>query len=166
MAAIAAHKLQLIRTLVETAPDAALRSLELALAGTGAQSIFAPVRELVEDETANRFVRNNVLAPIVPLCAHREEGAEGDLAVARDHVDEDAQDRPADHRDHDRERRPVDPAVPQQHDGGDEAEEWQEHACQVQDPVTNRHTGGISTHKGARTHRASAHLDRPIVVAS
>ncbi|WP_201723077.1 hypothetical protein [Caulobacter sp. X] len=75
MAAIAAHKLQLIRTLVETAPDAALRSLELALAGTGAQSIFAPVRELVEEETANRFVRNNVLAPIVPLCAKREEGA-------------------------------------------------------------------------------------------
>ncbi|WP_236632258.1 hypothetical protein, partial [Caulobacter sp. BP25] len=32
MAAIAAHKLQLIRTLVETAADAALRSLELALA--------------------------------------------------------------------------------------------------------------------------------------
>jgi len=75
MAVIAAHKLQLIRTLVETAPDAALRSLELALAGTSAQSIFAPVRELVEDETANRFVRNNVLSPIVPLCAVRADGA-------------------------------------------------------------------------------------------
>lgn len=74
MAAIAAHKLQLIRTLVETAPDAALRSLELALAGTGAQSMLAPVRELVDDETANRFVRNNVLGPIVPLCARRGEG--------------------------------------------------------------------------------------------
>ncbi len=74
MAAIAAHKLQIIRTLVETAPDAALRSLELALSGAGATGSLAAVRGLVEDETANRFVRNNILAPIVPLCASRGEG--------------------------------------------------------------------------------------------
>lgn len=74
MAAIAAHKLQIIRTLVETAPDAALRSLELALAGAGAQGALGSVRGLVEDETASRFVRNNILAPIVPLCASRGEG--------------------------------------------------------------------------------------------
>ncbi len=77
MAAIAAQKLQLIRTLVETAPDAALRSLELALAGAGAQGSLATVRGLVEDEAANRYVRNNILGPIVPLCAHR-----GDNCVA------------------------------------------------------------------------------------
>ena len=74
MAAIAAHKLQIIRTLVETAPDAALRSLELALSGAGSQGALASVRGLVEDETANRFVRNNVLAPITPLCLARGEG--------------------------------------------------------------------------------------------
>jgi len=74
MAAIAAHKLQIIRTLVETAPDAALRSLELALSGAGSQGALASVRGLVEDETASRFVRNNILAPIVPLCAARGEG--------------------------------------------------------------------------------------------
>lgn len=74
MAAIAAHKLQIIRTLVETAPDAALRSLELALAGAGTQGALGSVRGLVEDETASRFVRNNILAPIVPLCAPRGEG--------------------------------------------------------------------------------------------
>ena len=74
MAAIAAHKLQIIRTLVETAPDAALRSLELALSSAGGQGALGTVRELVEDETANRFVRNNVLAPIVPLCAPRTAG--------------------------------------------------------------------------------------------
>ncbi len=74
MAAIAAHKLQMVRTLVETAPDAALRSLELALAGAGAQGSLAAVRGLVEDETASRFVRNNILAPIVPLCAARGPG--------------------------------------------------------------------------------------------
>lgn len=71
MAAIAAHKLQIIRTLVETAPDAALRSLELALSGAGAQGALALVRGLVESETASRFVRNNVLAPVVPLCGRR-----------------------------------------------------------------------------------------------
>jgi len=74
MAAIAAHKLQIIRTLVETAPDAALRSLELALSGAGAAGSLAAVRGLVEDETANRFVRNNILSPIVPLCARRQDG--------------------------------------------------------------------------------------------
>ena len=74
MAAIAAHKLHLIRTLVEAAPDAALRSLELALSSAGAQGSLAAVRGLVDDETANRFVRNNVLSPIVPLCAARAEG--------------------------------------------------------------------------------------------
>lgn len=74
MTAIAAHKLHLIRTLVEAAPDAALRSLELALSSAGAQGSLAAVRGLVEDETAGRFVRNNILAPIVPLCAVRREG--------------------------------------------------------------------------------------------
>lgn len=74
MAAIAAHKLQIIRTLVETAPDAALRSLELALSSAGATGSLAAVRGLVEDETANRFVRNNILAPIVPLCQPRGQG--------------------------------------------------------------------------------------------
>jgi len=74
MGTIAAHKLQIIRTLVETAPDAALRSLELALSSAGATGSLAAVRGLVEDETANRFVRNNILAPIVPLCAKRRDG--------------------------------------------------------------------------------------------
>lgn len=73
MAAIAANKLLMVRKLVETAPDAALRSLELALAGpAGGQGALATVRGLVEDEVAARYVRNSVLAPIVPLCAARD----------------------------------------------------------------------------------------------
>lgn len=73
MAGIAANKLLMVRKLVETAPDAALRSLELALAGpAGGQGALAAVRGLVEDETAARYVRNSVLAPIVPLCAQRD----------------------------------------------------------------------------------------------
>jgi hypothetical protein len=72
MAAIAANKLLMVRMLVETAPDAALRSLELALSGpAGGQGALASVRRLVEDETAARYIRNSVLAPIVPLCANR-----------------------------------------------------------------------------------------------
>ncbi|WP_419317996.1 hypothetical protein ACN2C7_15515 [Caulobacter sp. ErkDOM-E] len=74
MAAIAAHKLQIVRMLVETAPDSALRSLELALASVGAVGGLAQVRGLVEDETTDRFVRNNILAPIVPMCATRGPG--------------------------------------------------------------------------------------------
>jgi hypothetical protein len=62
----------MVRKLVETAPDAALRSLELALSGpAGGQGALAAVRRLIEDETAGRYVRNSVLAPIVPLCAAR-----------------------------------------------------------------------------------------------
>jgi hypothetical protein len=72
MAAIAANKLLMVRMLVETAPDAALRSLELALSGpAGGQGALATVRRLIEDETAARYIRNSVLAPIVPLCANR-----------------------------------------------------------------------------------------------
>jgi hypothetical protein len=74
MTAIAAHKLQVIRMLVETAPDSALRSLEMALSGVGTTGGLAQVRGLVEGETSERFVRNNVLAPLAPLCAVRLRG--------------------------------------------------------------------------------------------
>ena len=78
MAAIAANKLLMVRKLVETAPDAALRSLELALAGpAGGQGALATVRGLVEDEVTARYVRNSVLAPIVPLCVARDAGQIG-----------------------------------------------------------------------------------------
>jgi len=70
MAALAAQKLQIIRTLVETAPDAALRSLELALANATGGAL-STVRALVEDETADRYVRNTILSPIAPLCQPR-----------------------------------------------------------------------------------------------
>jgi hypothetical protein len=73
MAGIAANKLLMVRKLVQTAPDAALRSLELALSGpAGGEGALAAVRRLVEDETAARYVGNSVLAPIVPLCAKRD----------------------------------------------------------------------------------------------
>ena len=57
MTAIAAHKLQIIRTLVQTAPDAALRSLELALSGVGEVGGLAQVRGLpnVKEARVLRF---------------------------------------------------------------------------------------------------------------
>ena len=73
MAGVAANKLLMVRKLVETAPDAALRSLELALSGpAGGEGALAAVRRLVEDETAARYVRNSVLAPIAPLCVRHD----------------------------------------------------------------------------------------------
>ncbi len=74
MAAIAAHKLQIIRMLVETAPDSALRSLEMALSGVGSTGSLAQVRGLVEGETSERSARNSILAPLAPLCAVRGPG--------------------------------------------------------------------------------------------
>ncbi|OYW27448.1 MAG: hypothetical protein B7Z44_12305, partial [Caulobacter sp. 12-67-6] len=46
----------------------------MALASVGSVGGLAQVRGLVEDETTDRFVRNNVLAPIVPMCAVRGPG--------------------------------------------------------------------------------------------
>ena len=60
MAAIAAHKLQIIRTLVETAPDAALRSLELALSGAGSQGALASVRGPIHDVLRERQLNREV----------------------------------------------------------------------------------------------------------
>lgn len=74
MAAVAEHKLQIIRTLVEAAPDAALRSLESALSSVTGKGGLAQVRGLVEAEATERFSRNIILAPIAPLCAPRGRG--------------------------------------------------------------------------------------------
>ncbi|MBU4435413.1 MAG: hypothetical protein KKC14_13475, partial [Alphaproteobacteria bacterium] len=48
-----------------------MRSLEMALSGVSGAGGLAQVRGLVEDETTDRFVRNTVLGPIVPLCVPR-----------------------------------------------------------------------------------------------
>ncbi len=61
-------KLQAVRSLVETVPDATITGLSRALANTPPGGVMGPVRELVNAEAEERAVRNTVLAPITGLC--------------------------------------------------------------------------------------------------
>ncbi len=66
-------RLGVVRALLETAPDSAVRDLDKALrADTSA--VLAPVREMVRAELSDRAVRDTVLAPLLPLCAPRPDG--------------------------------------------------------------------------------------------
>lgn len=76
MVALSAEKRQIVQSVIEAAPDSAVRSLELALASVGAgDGLLNGVRALVEVEASDRAVRNIILSPIVPLCQVREGDA-------------------------------------------------------------------------------------------
>src|SRR5262249_20887613 len=68
MGQISEARLQLVRGLIEQAPDGAVHSLATAL-GAAAGEDLTRVRSLVEAEAADRSLRNRALAPIAPLCA-------------------------------------------------------------------------------------------------
>jgi hypothetical protein len=68
MAALSERKIQIVRTLVEAAPDKVVDGLEAALAETSGDSALAAVRRLVDAEARDRRLRNLVLQPIAPLC--------------------------------------------------------------------------------------------------
>ncbi len=68
MPVLSDRKIEIVRTLVESAPDKIVGGLQRALAETGGESALAPVRQLVEAEAADRMLRNAVFLPIVPLC--------------------------------------------------------------------------------------------------
>ncbi|HKR89735.1 MAG TPA: hypothetical protein VJS38_16310 [Phenylobacterium sp.] len=68
MAALSERKLEIVRTLVETAPDPVVDGLHQALAGASGDTALASVRRLVEDEVRDRQLRNIVLLPIAPMC--------------------------------------------------------------------------------------------------
>lgn len=70
MPELAEHKLQILRTVVQTAPDKVIRGLEMALQADPAGSLNA-VRMMVEAESRDRMMRNVVLAPIAPLCVDK-----------------------------------------------------------------------------------------------
>jgi len=57
-----------VRRLIEAAPDAAVRTLETALAGSRNDNSIAAVHDLVNDELVERRVRGLVFAPISTLC--------------------------------------------------------------------------------------------------
>jgi hypothetical protein len=68
MPALSERKMQIVRTLVEAAPDQVVGGLHAALAGTGGDSALASVRRMVESEARDRQLRNIILQPIVPMC--------------------------------------------------------------------------------------------------
>ena len=67
MAALPERKIAIVRTLVETAPERILLSLQQALEGTEDESSLGGVRNLVEAEIADRALRNAIFEPVVPL---------------------------------------------------------------------------------------------------
>src|SRR5688572_15625352 len=68
MVALSERKIEIVRTLVESAPDKVVGGLQAALAETSEESALGPVRRLVEAEAHERRLRNSVLQPIAPLC--------------------------------------------------------------------------------------------------
>jgi hypothetical protein len=68
MAALSERKLEIVRTLVETAPDKVVAGLHQALAEASGDTALASVRRLVETEAGDRQVRNVALLPIAPMC--------------------------------------------------------------------------------------------------
>ncbi len=66
-------RLGVVRTLLETAPDSAVRDLDMALRAD-TSPVLAPVRAMVRAELSDRGVRDVVLAPVAPLCAPRADG--------------------------------------------------------------------------------------------
>jgi len=68
MAGLPEQKIEIVRTLVQSAPDSVVGSLQAALMNAGADPALSSVRRLVEVEAADRRLRNTVLAAIAPLC--------------------------------------------------------------------------------------------------
>jgi hypothetical protein len=67
MVALSDRKIEIVRTLVESAPDKIVGGLQRALAETGGDTVLASVRQLVEAEAADRVLRNAVFQPVTPL---------------------------------------------------------------------------------------------------
>jgi hypothetical protein len=68
MTALPERKVAMLRTMVEAAPDAVVGELRTALLGQAEESALGSVRQMVEAETADRSLRNAVLAPVVAMC--------------------------------------------------------------------------------------------------
>lgn len=66
-------RLAMVRGLLETAPDSAVRSLDMALRADTSAAL-APVRAMVRAELQDRGVRDLALAPVASLCAPRTDG--------------------------------------------------------------------------------------------
>ncbi len=67
MVALSDRKIEIVRTLVESAPDRIVGGLQRALAATNGDTVLASVKLLVEAEAADRLLRNTVFQPVTPL---------------------------------------------------------------------------------------------------
>ncbi len=74
MAALSLDRAGIVRTLIEAAPDSAIRSLELALGGDISGGSLSAVKAIVDTEVYDRAVRDAVFDPIVPLFSQRMDG--------------------------------------------------------------------------------------------
>lgn len=67
MAGLPDAKIDIVRTLVASAPDTVVSGLRNALAAADGDTALAGVRRVVEAEAAERTLRNTALQPIAPL---------------------------------------------------------------------------------------------------
>ena len=67
MPGLSDSQLAVIRRLVDTAPDSAIRSLDMALAAE-TEGAMAMIRKLVNAEAAERKARAMVFGPVMALC--------------------------------------------------------------------------------------------------
>ena len=73
MSHIPEAKLQIVKGLVEQAPDKAVATLLMALNADGdLDDGLSMVKAIVEAEANDRRIRNLILAPIAPLCGPRD----------------------------------------------------------------------------------------------
>ncbi len=70
------ERFAVVRTLIESAPDSAVRDLELALRSQMSDDGLTKVREMIDAEVWDRKVRNAVFLPLQPLLAPRADGFE------------------------------------------------------------------------------------------
>lgn len=70
MVALSDRKIEIVRTLVESAPDKIVGGLQRALAETSGDgdTVLAGVRQLVEAEARDRMLRNAIFVAIAPIC--------------------------------------------------------------------------------------------------
>ncbi len=78
MPGLSASQFKIISTLIETAPDTAIRSLDMALASeAGTSGPMAAIRDLVSAEAGERRARRMTFAPLSGLCASASRDAAG-----------------------------------------------------------------------------------------
>lgn len=78
MASLSESKLEIVRALIQAAPDSAIRDLKTALASSDNRNeAMRLIHGMVNTEALNRKTRAAVFAPLMPMCVARPEGAVG-----------------------------------------------------------------------------------------